>query len=244
VRWQAIGNPKEHCMKKIWIIALSFCFAGVSHAQLIAGWTFETNAAPGSPGAGVWITNIVNDLGSGIGFGSALHAGAASYTVPAGNGSTKSLSVNTWAVGDLFQFVVNTTGSTNIGVSFDQTSSTSGPGRFDLAYSTDGSIFTTFASSYIVQSNAAPNPVWNSTTSSSIYNYAFDLSSVPALNGISTAYFRLIDSATTTAGGGAASVTGTDRIDNFRLSVVPEPSSMVLASLGGLLGLFALRCKR
>src|SRR5262245_3211682 len=133
-------------MKGICVLALSLCLASASHAQVISGWTFESIlAAPGSPGAGIWLTNVPAEIG--IGTASALHAGNAAYSIPSGNGSPKSLSVNTWSVGDLFQFSVSTMGYTAIGLSWDQGSSQTGPGRFDLSYSTDGISFTPFASS-------------------------------------------------------------------------------------------------
>ncbi len=231
-------------MKKTWIVALSFCFAALGYGQTtIAQWTFETSIPAGTPGAGIWITNLAAEIGSGTASG--LHAGAATYSNPSGNGSVESFSSTVWAVGDLFQFVARTVGQTKIGVSFDHTSSTSGPGFFNLDYSTDGSSFTTFVSSFIVASNAAPNPVWNGTTSSSIYSYFFDLSSVTALNNAPTAYFRLVDSSTLSSGGGTPSAAGSSRVDNFAiLANVPEPSTIVLLSLGGLLTLFSIRRRR
>jgi hypothetical protein len=228
-------------MKKSLPFLLLVSVVGTCHSQ-IAQWTFESLTAPGSPGAGVWVTNIAPEVGSGV--ASAWHVGNAAYTTPSGNGSAKSLSANTWAVGDLFQFVVDTTGQTGIGLSYDQTSSTSGPGRYDLAYSLDGSAFTTFAASYVVKSNAAPNPVWNTTTSSSIYTFSYDLSSVTALDNQPNVWFRIVDSANISAGGGALSATGTDRIDNVTVfSPAPEPSSAMLVVLG-LAGGAALRRRR
>lgn len=231
-----MSNHKRHKpMKKVLLAGLLGLGAATADGQTIALWNFENLTAPGQPGAGVWITNIAADVGSGV--LSAWHAGNANYTTPSGNGSTKSLSANTWAVGDLFQVVVSTVGYSGIQVSFDQTSSSSGPGRFNFDYSTDGVNFTTFVNNYVVLVNgAAPNPAWNNTTYSAAYHYSFDLSSVSALNNAPTVYFRLVQSSPVTAGGGSPSATGTSRIDNFEVSVVPEPGSTLLLILGGLLG--------
>src|SRR5438552_17437540 len=80
-------------------------FLGTASAQppvVIADWTFESSLPAGSPGAGVWITNISAEIGSGTASG--WHAGASTYTSPAGNGSAHSFSSSLWAVGDLYQF--------------------------------------------------------------------------------------------------------------------------------------------
>jgi hypothetical protein len=208
---------------------LTFAALQTAEAQTIAQWTFETSipltAGPVAP-----------ETGSGSALGS--HAGAAVYSSPAGNGSAHSFSANVWAVGDYWQFQSSTIGFSGIKLTWDQTSSSTGPGRFDLQYSTDGSTFTTFASSLVIQSNAAPNPTWNGTTSSSLYSYSSDLSSVTALNNAANVYFRLLDSSTLTAGGGLAATGGTDRVDNFTIAVVPEPATgLVLLGGLGILGL-------
>lgn len=230
---------------KIAIISLLtvLSFSGLGHAQ-IASWAFESSMPAGSPGAGAWITNIASEVGSGTASG--FHAGAATYSNPAGNGSANSFSANTWAVNDFFQFVVSTVGYTGIGVSFDQTSSATGPGRFTLAWSTDGNSFTPVisATDYTVPENAFPNS-WNSTTASSLFSHAYDLSSVTELNNSFAVYFRLVNSSTMSAGGGIVNPTaGTSRVDNFTVAVVPEPSTIVLMGLGGLLGLIASRRKQ
>jgi hypothetical protein len=225
--------------KSVVAVVLGLGLCG-SHAQTIAQWTFESLTAPGSPGAGVWVTNIFPEVGSGV--LSAWHAGNANYTTPSGNGSPKSLNANTWAVGDFYQVVVSTVGYSGIQVSFDQVSSSSGPGRFNFNYSTDGVNFTTFATNYVVLVNAAPNPVWNNTTYNSIYTYTFDLSAISALNNAATVYFRLVQSTPDTAGGGTPSATGSSRIDNFTVSAVPEPSAALLAALGA--GLFLATGRR
>ena len=125
-------------------------------AQTIAQWTFETSipttAGPFAP-----------EVGSGSGLGS--HAsGAAVYSNPAGNGSAESFSVNTWAVGDYWQFEASTLGYNNVGLSWDQTSSGTGPRDFNLDYSLNGGSSWTTVTTYSVLANAAPNPTWTSST--------------------------------------------------------------------------------
>jgi hypothetical protein len=224
-------------MKKVVLLALAVASTISLRAQTIAQWTFETSIPAGTAST----LSVSPEVGTGTGSG--VHASAATvYSSPSGNGSVHSFSANTWAVGDYWQFQTSTVGFQNIAVSYGQTSSGTGPGRLDFSYSTDGSLFTTFAASLVVQSNASPNPVWNTTTASSIYSYSFDLSAITSLNNAPTVYFRVTDSSTTSAGGGTVATGGTDRIDNFTIAVVPEPSSAVLL-LGGL-GILAIRRMR
>jgi hypothetical protein len=53
------------------------------------------------------------------------------------------------------------------------------------------------------------------------------------LNNAPNVYFRLYDDSTTAAGGGTVTTAGTDRVDNFSVTVVPEASTFALAGLGG-----------
>lgn len=206
-------------------------------ADIIANWTFETSvpvtAGPYSP-----------EIGSGSAAGS--HAGAATYSTPAGNGSTHSFSVNTWAVGDYWEFDVSTINYTGIQISFDQTSSNTGPGAFGLFYSVNGGSYTQIGANYTVLANASPNPAWNGTTSSSIYTFTPDLSSTgTALNNDTTVSFRLYDQNTVSANGGTVASGGTDRVDNFVVTAtpVPEPATMALAAIGGIAALITFRRK-
>jgi len=221
-------------------LILNLVAAGSAQAQ-IAKWTFETSLPAGTPGAGVWLTNVAPEIGSGSASG--WHAGAATYSNPVGNGSAHSFSANTWAVGDLYQFASSTAGFNNISVSYDQTSSGTGPGKFDFQYSTDGSTFATYTGSYTVNSNAAPNPAWNAVTSSSLYSYSYDLSAVTVLNNANV-WFRLVDSSTVSAGGGVTAAGGTDRVDNFTIAVVPEPQGLPLVGGFGVLAWSFVRRRR
>jgi hypothetical protein len=208
--------------------SLGLALAQSASAGVIAQWTFETSA-PTTAGP------ISPEVGSGAASGS--HAGATVYSSPSGNGSTHSYSSSLWAIGDYYQFTTSTTGSSGIQIVFDQGSSNTGPRDFILDYSTDGTNFTQFGSQYSVVANAAPNPTWNPSTYNSIYNVSFDLSSVTALDNQAAIYFRLVDNSTFSANGGTVGTGGTDRVDNVTIGtgIVPEPASLALLGVGGLL---------
>jgi len=211
-------------------IVASAVVSSASAQTTIAQWTFETSP-PADLTDSATISGILADVGTGTASG--VHASASTdWSTPTGNGSANALSANNWTVGDYFEFNLGTVGYSGIGVSFDQTSSGTGPQDFTLQYSTDGFTFTDFAS-YVVLANASPNPTWNPTTGSSLYSYAFDLSAVPVLNNAANVSFRLIDVSTVSAGGGTVGATGTDRVDNFTVYAVPEPGG--LAAVGGLM---------
>jgi len=225
------------------IIGAVLTLAPLTHAQTtIAQWTFETSVPGGAAGiTGQSISGITPEVGTGSASG--FHASASTtWSNPSGNGSVESFSGNNWGVGDYFEFQTSTVGFSGISVSFDQTSSGTGPRDFTLAYSTDGSNFTDFGS-YSVLANAAPNPVWTTATYQSVYTLSFDLSPVSALNNSASVYFRIVDASTTSAGGGTVGTAGTDRLDNFTVGVVPEPSSVALLCLGAA-GLLARRFRR
>lgn len=190
-------------------------------------WTFETSL-PSTAGSFTPET--------GAGSASGFHAnGSAVYSSPAGNGSAHSFSSNFWTVGDYYQFQVGTSGFSSLKVSFDQTSSGTGPRDFGFQYSTDGTTFTQFAT-YSVLANASPNTPWSTTgTSNAAYNFSYDLSSLSTLLGQSMVYFRLTDLDTTSANGGTVGTGGTDRVDNFTVTAIPEPSAYAL--FAGLVGL-------
>ncbi len=184
----------------------------------IAQWTFEstvpTTAGPYSP-----------EVGSGSASG--FHAGAAVYSSSVGNGSAHSYSSTVWAVGDYWQFQVSTIGFENTSISWDQASSNTGPGVFGLFWSLTGvaGSFAQVGGNYGVLANASPNPLWNGTTSSSLYSYNYNLSLITALNNASTVYFQLIDESTTSANGSTVAGGGTDRIDNFTVTGAQIPDS-------------------
>lgn len=193
-------------------------------ASTIAQWTFETSA-PTTAGP------YAPEVGAGSTTGG--HAGAAAYSSPVGNGSAKSYSANTWAVGDYWQFVGSSTGYTSLVLDWDQTSSNTGPRDFQLQGSVNGGAYANIGAVYVVLANATPNTPWSSGTYNAAYHYTVVLSA--AYDNAATVSFRLTDASTVSANGGAVAATGTDRVDNFTISgTTPEPASLALIALGGL----------
>jgi hypothetical protein len=243
-------NPihRNQSMKRYKIIVsmsvvLSFLTLQYSNAATIADWTFESSGFTRISNVGIspLSTNIAPEIGSGSATG--LHASSSTaWTSPSGNGSAHSIGANNWAVGDYFQFSVVTAGFTNINLSYDQTGSSTGPSKFYLEYSLEGS-------SFIVSgiTNTVLLSTWTPATPVSGFTFSYDLSSITALSDdAASVYFRVVDAATTSIGNGTVGTSGADRIDNFIVSgtAVPEPSTMALAAVGGVACLLAVRRKR
>lgn len=219
---------------KRFIISAAIIVASMTpaKAQNIALWTFETSLPNGVTTAGVPFGPIAPEVGTGQAF--TLHAASSTVSNPVGNGSAESFSSTAWAIGDYYQFSASTVGFSNIGFQWDHTSSNTGPRDFQLHYTTDGSAYTSFGPLSVILPNAAPNPVWNSTTSSPIYTYSADLSSIPALNNNPNAGFRIIQMTDVSANGGTVAATGTSRVDNVIIFPVPEPTTILAFSAGAL----------
>jgi hypothetical protein len=202
--------------------------AGVSHGILIASWDFETNT-PADLNNSVTIGPVLPSAGVGVATG--VHASAATdWTTPAGNGSANSLSSNTWAIGDYYQFSVATGGNTDFTITWDQVSSGTGPRDFSLQVSLNGGAYAGLLA-YTVLENGVPNPSWNATTSSPAYSYSHTVTGVVA----TTIAFRMTDISAVSANGGAVGTGGTDRVDNISIVgtvvAVPEASSLLFGGL-------------
>ena len=223
---------------------------------VLANWTFETyNAANLTAATGPALLAEAG-LGAGVAVATGVHASSSAvWSTPAGNGSTKSFSVNNWAVGDYFQFRTSSSGYTGITLGWDQTGSSSGPTNFSLLYSTDsGASFTKFADYGIVKStgslinysDSTTGSGWSTTTTKIATNtsYSYDFSSITGLDNNSNIVFRLAQLNNITTGTTTVGTSGTGRIDNVIITAsVPEPSSGALLVLGGV-ALVAVRSLR
>lgn len=197
-----------------------------AHADVtIARWTFENDIGQ--------INSVAQNSNSalltpavGAGTGKGHHANSSTqWTAIAGNGSSTAFNSNQWSVGDYYEFDVDTTGKTNVQLSFDQLSSFTGPAQFKVQTSTGGSNWTDLTS-YTVQGTLN----WNT--------YTYNL-----MNGI--VGVRLVDNSTVATSGLTVSGTGASRVDNVALTgtvaAIPEPvfcQMGVLLALGGTRLLF------
>jgi hypothetical protein len=238
-------------MKNILSLLAILSSAAAIHAAPIVEWTFETNPPPDAANTTTG-PSVSADVGTGTATGQ--HASfLTDWSTPTGNGSANSLDANTWGVGDYFQFSLSTAGQMNIFVTFSQTSSATGPGTFELQYSSNGGSSFTSAGQYSLSADAA-NWSANSGSFMSGDEFTFDLSSIAALNNNANDVFRLVDTSTTAAGGGIVGGPGTSRVDNFFVSsntpvyppgfvTVPEPATWMLMGVGLLIGAQRFRRK-
>ena len=213
---------------------LASIVASAASADVIAGWSMPTAVAASTTGSNY--TYGAADLGA-LTSGSSLsgyHAAAATtWSSPAGNGSTYSLSSNNWTTGDYYQVSMATTGYSDISVSWDQTRSGTGPSSFSLTMSTDGGTnFTTLLDSYtVVQAGFAGTGTtsWNSVTNQSGFTTT-TIVGISAANQ-SNVLFRFSSLATTAAA-------GTNRVDNISVTgaavPIPAPGAVALIGLAGL----------
>jgi hypothetical protein len=201
-------------------------------AVTVAHWDFESSTPADATNVGVYPNSIAPAIGSGNASG--VHASAnTDWTTPSGNGSANAFSSNEWSVGDYYQFQTSTIGYSDIQVSWDQVSSSTGPRDFKLSYSTDGSIFTDYGT-YTVRSNGSP--AWSSGAPTGLDTFAYDLSVINGLENQANVYFRLVDISAVSASNGTVGTSGTDRVDNFMIAAAPVPEAetyaMMLAGLG------------
>jgi hypothetical protein len=197
--------------------------ATAARAAIITEWTFETSQ-PTTTGP------VTAEVGTGT--ASTTHASTTVVSSLAGNGSAHSLSSTVWAIGDYYQFTFSPTGST-LYLTFDQTSSNTGPRDFKIQTSTDGSTFTDLSTYSVLANGGAPNASWTSTINQPAYTFGNMI--LPA----NTTAIRLVVNSNVAANGTTLASTGTDRVDNVIFSnapvPIPEPASLSVFALGGAL---------
>lgn len=245
------------------ICALGLAGAMSVRADSIAQWTFEIgnpSAVPSAwngtignlgttPGSTFPVPSDISTFGTGAGTG--LHVNTGTMWVgPTGNGSLRALSANQWAQGDYFQFSFTPSPSysfSGIGVSWDQTGSSSGPRTWNLQYSTDGSTFTALSDYQLGFVGWSSSTVQGNNESASLGGVLDG-----TLNAGGTVYFRVVEDSLVTGGAinnGNIGTGGTSRLDNFiitsTVTAVPEPASLaLLGGFGGLLVWNMMRRRR
>lgn len=200
----------------------------------VAYWNFNSLSitSASAPGSGGVPTNISADSGAGTvdlnpwtgnvdDFG-----GSATNTLggdPAGNSLSLIAGSGTVGNGGSILIAVSMTGRSNPTLSFATQGTGTGFVSNQLAWSVTGTNptdFTDFGAPY------AP--------AASYGLQSFDLSSVDALDGASSAWLRLTFD-------GASGSTGNNRIDNILLDAVPEPTVTSLLGCAGLVLLIRRR---
>ncbi|MCA9077961.1 MAG: PEP-CTERM sorting domain-containing protein [Planctomycetaceae bacterium] len=194
---------------------LLICLANVSEADLIANWNFNsydgdahTIAADRSyaPGASIEIDGTwpSTDLSASTGtsenaFGGDAPGSAVQFSNNANNGEgfTMEFSMDGW------YDPILTFGGRRTGNGFDTN---------QLLYSTDGVTFTQFGGDF------------DTVQGVNYQTFLFDLSTINALDNISTAYLRI-------QWDGASNSSGTASIDNIQINAVPEPASLAMVGL-------------
>lgn len=141
---------------------------------------------------------------SPVGGAGTFNGGAATGQAATGTNWQSATTDPGTAATDYYQFVVNTSGFSQLSITFDNQASATGPARVGVLYSTDGATFT--ASSTALTGNA----VFSAAT--------FDLTGVTAINNQSSVIIRLYafaGSAADRTGRSAFGSGGTFRIDNL-----------------------------
>ena len=224
--------PVQNKSTLLLAVAATSLISMSASAAVIASWSMATAIPAATTGTSYnYGAADSGDLASGTMLSSAHAVAATTYSSPAGNGSTYSISSNNWTIGDYYQVSVSTIGYSGVSISWDQTRSGTGPATFDAVMSVDGGTnWTTILAGYsVVQAGLAGTgtTTWNTVT----LQTGFTLTAVAgaAADEQANVLFRLRSTVTTAAA-------GTNRIDNFIVSTVPAPGAIALLGLAGLIG--------
>jgi len=189
------------------MLAAAAALVPAASADVLADWTFENATISGT---GTDFGPIAADAGWSQIYGGQARGHhllpATTWSSPAGNGSLKSFSSNTWSAGDYYQFQTSTTGYQGISIGWHQTSSSTGPLRFALRWSVNGTTYYDLDPNYTVGTAG-----WSSGSQvpGSILG---PYTAPPSLDNQPVVYFRLVSLVTPT------NPAGTDRVDNIVIS--------------------------
>jgi hypothetical protein len=163
-----------------------------------------------------------------------VHASTSTaYKAYQGNGSAKSFWASNWAAGDYFEFRISTLGISGIQLSFDQTSSSGGPGDFKISYSINGGASFSDLKTYVVPENTGAAIVWYPSPVNAGSSLNFDLSSFVALNNQSSLILRLVCASNTSLSGSSLTSSGSSRVDNVHVSASSIDVTPPVISLNG-----------
>ncbi|MCA9024766.1 MAG: PEP-CTERM sorting domain-containing protein [Planctomycetaceae bacterium] len=205
------------------IIALTITTSSVE-ASLVANWNFNTYNGDDH--------SILSDMGTDAGATLTIDAAWPSTALSAPTGTTNN-AVGATPAGSALSLTEDGTNGLGFTMQADLSAymnpvlsfayKRSGQG-FDgeLFWSTDNVTFTSFST------------VTNMDASYHIHSY--DLSAIDALDGSSTAFFRIVLS--------GANAGQTADFDNIQLNAVPEPASMAMLGVGSLAFLAVNRRRR
>jgi len=213
--------------------AIAVALVSSADGAMIAGWSITTAFPTGTGNVPTGNTYSVGaadqgDQTAGSSLSSYHLLAAATYTSPAGNGSTYAFSSNNWSAGDYYEARVSTSNYANISVSWDQARSSTGPSSFELIFSIDGGQSWINAATYtVLQSGGGGAPgTWSSTAYNALY------SSSQALAGAENASLLIVRFRSLVT----ATSSGSNRIDNVVISgdLVPAPGAVALLAVAGL----------
>lgn len=202
---------------------LALMCAGASAQVPVLYYDFESNAARGTfensveqsvNGGGGPLTRSANGAINGRDGAGSFNGGASTGQAISTSGWENNASDPGTAAADYFQFAVNTTGFSQISVTFDNQASPSGPAAVGLMYSTDGTSFTAVA------------PV--ATGNNAFGTATFDLSGVPALDNQPSLTIRIYAYAGDRTGRSGFTAQGTFRIDNLAVRARTATASNTL----------------
>lgn len=186
---------------------LSAAFASQTFAQtVLVNYSFNDAIAgqtPCNPGTPVLATGVTSTLTTSTGTCTAPAGNATTASAFAQNAVGSALSISGFATGATQYFQVqlsNVAAYSNYQIYFQAGRSGTGAQNATLQYSIDGTNFTDFQTV----------PVTQTGTPVVLDAFNFNLSSITALNGQPTVYFRIV-------GSGGSATAGTFRIDNFQV---------------------------